>query len=314
MIWIESFDVAPASVRGAYLAIGNFDGVHRGHAHLIGRLRARAEAAGAPALALTFDPHPLSLLRPDSSPAPLLWTERKVELLKESGADEVGVFRTGPWLLRLTAREFFDRVIVDQLEARGMVEGPNFGFGRDRGGDSELLASWCADAGIAFEVDSATATEADGRLVSSSRIRTALEEGDLASANSMLGRPHVIRGRVTHGAARGRGLGFPTANLDEIDTLIPADGVYAARARIDGVGTEYLAACNIGPNPTFGEQSRKVEAHLLDFSGEIYGSYVELAFVERLRGTRRFHGLDDLLAQIAEDVERTRITARSGGR
>jgi riboflavin kinase/FMN adenylyltransferase len=311
LISIENFDVAPAKIRGAYLAIGNFDGVHRGHAHLIGRLRARAELVGAPALALTFDPHPVTLLRPGDAPVPLVWTERKVELLKEAGANEVGVFKTGPWLLNLTAREFFDRVIVGQLAAFGLVEGPNFGFGRDRGGDSAMLAEWCDAAGLSFEVD--TATEADGRMVSSSRIRSALNQGDLDEANAMLGRPHRIRGVVSHGAARGAGIGFPTANLDEIDTLIPADGVYATLAWVPGHALPYRAACNIGPNPTFGEQIRKVEAHLLDFDGDLYGKVVTLELMRRLRGTRRFGGLEDLIGQITDDVEKTRQIPISSG-
>jgi riboflavin kinase/FMN adenylyltransferase len=307
VITLETFDDVPARVRGAYLAIGNFDGVHRGHARLIARLRALAESAGAPALALTFDPHPVALLRPDLAPVPLLWVERKVELLKEAGATEVGIFRTGPWLLGLTAREFFDRVIVGQFGARGMVEGPNFGFGRDRLGDSRLLADWCEGAGMAFEV--AEPTESDGRILSSSRIRAALTEGELDEANLMLGRPYRMRGIVTHGAARGAGLGFPTANLDGVDTVIPADGVYAAHAFIDGRGPAITAAVHIGPNSTFGEQIRKVEAHLIDFSGDLYDRTVELDVLHRIRGTRRFEGIDDLLAQIRQDVEQARSAA-----
>lgn len=305
MITLETFDDVPSRVRGAFLAVGNFDGVHRGHARLVGRLRALADEAGAPAVALTFDPHPVALLRPDKAPVPLVWTERKVELLKEAGATEVGVFHTGPWLLGMTAREFFDRVIVAQFGARGMVEGPNFGFGRDRGGDSKLLAEWCAGAGLAFEV--AAPTEAEGRIVSSSRIRSALADGRIAEANELLGRPHRIRGVVTHGAARGAGLGFPTANLDEIDTLIPLDGVYAAHALVDGLA--WPSAVHIGPNVTFGEQIRKVEAHLIDFSGDLYGRTVALDFLELIRPSRRFEGLDDLLDQIRADVVRARAVA-----
>ena len=307
VITIESFGDVPAKARGAYLAIGNFDGVHRGHAHLLARLRAVADLAEAPALALTFDPHPVALLRPDTAPVPLVWTDRKVELLKAAGATEVGVFRTGPWLLGMTAREFFDRVIVGQFAARGMVEGPNFGFGRDRGGDSALLAAWCREAGVAFEV--ASPTEDDGRIVSSSRIRKAIAEGRIDEATAMLGRPHRLRGIVTHGAARGAGLGFPTANLDRIDTLIPLDGVYAAHAFIDGVGPALAAAVHIGPNVTFGEQIRKVEAHLIDFSGDLYDRRIELDILRTLRPSRRFEGLDDLLAQIEIDVADARIVA-----
>jgi riboflavin kinase/FMN adenylyltransferase len=307
VITLETFDDVPASSVGAFLAIGNFDGVHRGHAQLIALLRARADRAGAPALALTFDPHPVALLRPESAPVPLVWTELKVGLLREAGATDVQVFRTGAWLLGMTAREFFDRVIVGQFRARGMVEGPNFGFGRDRGGDSQLLARWCAESGLEFEV--ASPTELDGTIVSSSRIRRALADGQIDLATAMLGRPHRIRGIVTHGAARGAGLGFPTANLDGIDTLIPADGVYAAHALIDGRGPAIATAVHIGPNVTFGEQVRKVEAHLIDFSGDLYDRSIELDFLRHLRGTRRFDGLDDLLAQIQADVSAARIVA-----
>ncbi len=302
MITLEDFETVPAKARGAFVAIGNFDGVHRGHAHLLARLKARAEAAGVPALALTFDPPPVAVLRPDAAPAPLTWLSRRLDLMRSAGADEVGIFKTGPWLLGLTAREFFDRVILRQLGARGMVEGPTFGFGRDRGGDAEILRAWCAEAGLEFEV--ATPTEIDGQIVSSTRIRKALAAGEAANAARLLARPHRIRGLVTHGAGRGAGIGVPTANLDGIDTVIPADGVYAVLALIDGQGPAIPAACNIGPNPTFGEQIRKVEAHLIDFQGDLYGRTVELDILERLRPTRRFAGLDDLLGQIKLDVER----------
>ncbi len=307
VITIETFDIVPPAARGAYLAIGNFDGVHRGHARLLARLRDRADAAKAPAIALTFDPHPVATLRPDLAPVPLLWTARKVDLLTQAGATEVGVFRTGPWLLGLTAREFFDRVIVGQFGAMGMVEGPNFGFGRDRGGDSKLLAAWCDEAGLAFDV--AIPTEEGGLIVSSSRIRAVIAEGQVDEATAMLGRPHRVRGIVVHGTARGAGLGFPTANLDGIDTVIPGDGVYAAHAFIDGTGPSRASAVHIGPNVTFGEQVRKVEAHLIDFNGDLYGRTVELDILRRLRASRRFEGLDDLRAQIRLDVEGARVAA-----
>ncbi|MBX6316094.1 MAG: FAD synthetase family protein, partial [Isosphaeraceae bacterium] len=194
MITLDSFAPVPEPLRGAFLAVGNFDGVHRGHAHLIARLRARADAVGAPALALTFDPQPVALLRPEKAPVPLTWTERKVALLKQAGATEVGVFRTGRWLLNLTAREFFERVVLGQFAARGMVEGLTFGFGRDRGGDAQILATWCAEAGLEFEV--AAPTEIDGQLVSSTRIRGLLAEGRVEAAARLLGRPHRLRGVV----------------------------------------------------------------------------------------------------------------------
>jgi riboflavin kinase/FMN adenylyltransferase len=307
VITLDSFDAAgvPARARGAFLAVGNFDGVHLGHSHLIARLRANADAAGAPALALTFDPHPIAVLRPDSAPPPLVWTARKVELLRQAGATEVGVFRTGPWLLGLAAREFFEKVVVAQFGAAGMVEGPNFAFGRDRGGDANRLGRWCRDAGLGFEI--VEPTRSDGDLVSSSRIRKALLEGRAEEATRLLGRRHRLRGVVTHGAGRGAGLGFPTANLDAIDTLIPADGVYAALATIAGDESPPIAtATHIGPNVSFGEQDRKVEAHLIDYRGDLYGRTIELEFLARLRPTRKFAGLDDLLGQIGADVAQAR--------
>ena len=276
---------------------------------MLHRLKARASKAGIPAIALTFDPPPATFLRPETAPAPLTWLDRRVTLLIESGMTDVGVFQTGPWLLGLTAREFFDRVLVEQLGVKGIVEGPTFGFGRDRGGDARLLGTWCAEAGLGFEV--VAPSQDDGAIVSSSRIRQVLATGEVEVAARMLARPHRIRGLITHGAGRGAGIGVATANLDEVDTMIPVDGVYAAHAFIDGDGPPWPVACNIGPNPTFGEQIRKVEAHLIDFSGDLYGRVVELDFLARIRATRRFGGLDDLLAQIRQDIADARsICAR----
>lgn len=309
MLTIEGFAAVPDAWRGAFLAVGNFDGVHRGHAHLIGLLRDRAHEAGAPALALTFDPHPVAILRPEAAPVPLTWTERTAELLRAAGADEVGVFRTGPWLLALTAREFFDRVVRQRLAARGMVEGPTFGFGRDRGGDATLLGAWCAEAGMQFEI--APPTMIAGQIVSSSRIREALTRGDVAEAAELLGRPHRIRGQVVRGAGRGAGLGFPTANLRDIDTQIPADGVYAARAF--GAGVLLAAAAHVGPNATFGEGTRSVEVHLLDFQGDLYGRTLEVDFIAHLRGTRRFEDVAELIAQVRADIDQTRACLTGAG-
>jgi riboflavin kinase / FMN adenylyltransferase len=303
VITIENVRDFPAGARGAIITVGNFDGVHRGHQQLLDRLRARADAAGVPALAVTFDPHPVALLRPDQAPVPLVWIEREIALLLEAGANEVAVFRTGKWLLELSAREFFDQVIVRQFGARGMVEGPNFAFGHDRRGDVATLSRWCEQAGIAFEV--VPPTLIDGRLVSSSLVREALREGRVDEASQLLGRAHRIRGRVSRGAGRGRGLGFPTINLSEIDVLVPAEGVYAGCAWVEGQEQPWPAACNIGPNPTFGDQTRKFEAHLVGFDGELYGKTVEIDLLRRLRATRPFANVDELLAQIRTDVEET---------
>jgi riboflavin kinase/FMN adenylyltransferase len=310
LITIEDISKVAPRDRGAFLAVGNFDGVHRGHSNLISRLRARADAKGVPAVVLTFDPHPALVLRPRQAPVPLVWTERKVDLLKKAGASEVGVFRTGTWLLRLSAREFFERVVIEQFGASGMVEGPNFGFGRDRGGDARLLAEWCQEAGLGFEIVEPTVV--DGQLVSSSRVRALLAEGRADDAASLLGRPHRIRGLVAHGAARGAGLGFPTANLEEISTLIPGDGVYAGLAYLESRRIGWPAACHVGPNVSFGEQIRKVEAHLIDFEGDLYAQSIELDFLKRLRPSRKFEGLGDLLAQIRSDIEQARMVCALG--
>jgi riboflavin kinase / FMN adenylyltransferase len=303
VISIDGSGNVPEVARGAIITVGNFDGVHRGHQRLLSRLRARADAAGVPALAITFDPHPVALLRPEAAPVPLVWLDREVSLLEEAGATLVGVFRTGKWLLELSAREFFDRILCQQLAARGIVEGPNFAFGHDRTGNVHTLRTWCAEAGIDFEVVDLAAI--DGKLISSSLIRECLRQGDAASATRYLGRPHRIRGTVARGAGRGATIGFPTVNLSGPDTLVPGEGVYAALARAEGAERLYPAACNIGPNPTFGDMARKIEAHLIGFAGDLYGTTVELDFLERLRPTRKFSGPDELLEQIKMDVEET---------
>lgn len=288
----------PPHARGGYLAIGNFDGVHVGHLRLIERLRAHADAKRLPAVAMTFDPHPIALLRPDALPLPINTTERNIELLKAAGASEVAVFRTGDWLLKLTAREFFQGVVLDQFGAVGLVEGSNFGFGRDREGNVSLLEVLCLEAHLTLEI--VPPVEIEGRPVSSSRIRKLLGEGNIDEAAKLLGRCHRLSGLVTHGAGRGAGLGFPTANLEEIETLIPLDGVYATTAYVEG--RPYAGACHIGPNISFEEQNRKVEVHLIDFQGDLYGKTLEIDFLKRLRGSRKFEGLDDLLGQIGRDV------------
>ena len=301
---VDQAEIPPA-FRGGYLAIGNFDGVHRGHARLIARLRAAADLDEAPALALTFDPSPAALLRPEKAPTPLTWIERRAALLVEAGATEVGVFETGPWLLGLTAREFFDRILVGRFAARGLVEGPSFGFGRDRGGDSALLAAWCREAGLTFH--SADVTDLDGRLVSSTRVRGALAEGDVAEASRLLGRPHRVRGVVESGKGRGRGLGFPTANLGGVDTQIPADGVYAGRVFLDGETVGRPAAVHVGANATFGETRRTVEVYIIDFDRDLYGSLVQADFIEHLRTSRKFGNVGELLRQIKEDIRGSRL-------
>ena len=296
----------PSSLKGGALTIGNFDGVHRGHASIIERLKFHSDQNSGPAVVFTFDPHPVRLLRPDQTPPPLTWTNRKADLLSDLGVDVIIAYPTDEALLSLTYQEFFQQIVVDAIGVSAMVEGPNFFFGKDREGDVETLKQICGQQEIAIEI--VQPVKVDGDYISSSRIRKLLAAGDVGTARQLLTRPYRIRGMVVHGAARGSKIGFPTANVDAIDTLIPADGVYAGRAYIDG--RSHLAAINIGPNPTFGEHARKVEAHLLDFENSIYGRPIEVDFIEKLRDIRQFETIDELKQCVQNDI----ATARRVGR
>lgn len=302
---ISTLDELPEAARGGAVAIGNFDGVHRGHALLIDRLRALADDVGGPAVVFTFDPHPVRLLRPEAAPPPLTWTERKAELLAEWGVDWLVAYRTEPSLLALSPQDFFDRIIRERLEARAMVEGANFRFGRERRGDVALLARYCTDSWVRLEIVQPLIHE--GSEISSSRVRERLRAGDVAAAKALLTRPYRVRGLVTHGARRGGTLGFPTANLEAVDTLLPGIGVYAGRA-IAASGS-WPAAINIGPNPTFGERAVKFEIHLIGFQGGLYGQPLEVDFLTRLRDIRPFDSVDQLKQQLQRDVEAARMVA-----
>ncbi|HBH50585.1 MAG TPA: hypothetical protein DDY91_01695 [Planctomycetaceae bacterium] len=288
--------------RHGYVAIGNFDGVHRGHQAMFRRLCERAEEAGVPAVVVTFDPHPVAVLRPEAAPQPLMTLDDRLAHIAQCGPGAVIVQATTPQFLQLSAREFFEKIVLAELGARGIVEGENFRFGRGRDGTVQQLAAWCADEGLECEVISPVLVA--GRAVSSSAIRRLIHEGEVAAAADLLGRPHRVRGIVVHGEARGAKLGFPTANVAGVATLLPAEGVYAGWAHT--VGGRWGAAINLGPNPTFGVSDRKFEVHLLDFTGDLYGQPLEIEFLARLRGTVRFGGIDSLLAQIRADVAATR--------
>jgi riboflavin kinase/FMN adenylyltransferase len=295
---LRSLDNLPADLRHGAVTIGNFDGVHRGHARLVERLLAKAREVGGPAIVFTFDPHPVRLLRPESTPPPLTWTDRKAQLLDELGVTAVIAYPTDEALLALTPEAFFQRIIQDRLAAKAMVEGPNFFFGHNRAGNIDTLGTLCKAAGISLEIVPPVRVGSD--FVSSSRVRQAVAAGDVDLARQLLTRPYRIRGMVTHGAARGAKIGFPTANIEAIDTLLPAQGVYAARAFVPA--GNWAAAVNIGPNPTFGEQALKVEAHLIGFDGSLYGQPLELEFLSRLRSIQPFESVQALKAQLARDV------------
>ena len=295
-------DDLPQCFRGGVVSIGNFDGVHWGHARIVARLLEMARRQGVPAVILTFDPHPARLLRPEQAPTPLSWTDRKARVLYELGVAAVVAYPTDAALLGLTASQFFDRIVLGQLRARGMVEGQNFFFGHDRGGNISVLGEFCRLAGIPLEV--VEPVQIDGQVVSSSRVRTLISAGAVAEAARLLTRPYRIRGTVIHGQGRGNKLGFPTANVGEIDTLLPGEGIYAGQAWIDG--KPYPTAMSLGGNPTFNESEKKVEAFLLDYHSDLYGRPIEIDFLARLRDIKRFDSAGQLVDQMALDVEATR--------
>lgn len=305
---LRSLESFPTDLKGGALTIGNFDGVHRGHELVMQRLKQHASQLGGAAIVFTFDPHPARILRPDQSPPPLTWIDRKAELLSELGVDVVLAYPTDRALLDLDYRSFFQKIVLERIGARALVEGPNFFFGRDREGSTNHLAELCQVHGVRLEIVQAERV-AGQTMVSSSRIRERISEGDVSSARQWLTQPYRIRGLVVHGAKRGTGLGFPTANLDGIDTLIPAYGVYAGRVMIDR--RWYWTAVHIGPSPTFGDQLAKVELHVLDFEGSLYGQVLEVDFIDRIRPVQSFAGAAALQSQLAQDVAATRQISRT---
>lgn len=305
---IHSLKDLPNELRGGAVAIGNFDGVHRGHLQLVHELVRQAQQLSsqqftAPAIVFTFDPPPMAVLFPQRKLSPALTDmERRAELLHKLGVDLVVAYPTDMALLRLTAEEFFQRVLVETLGARAIVEGPNFRFGHDRLGDVEMLGRLCTDAGLALAIVPAKNDEAG--MISSTRVRELINLGSISQANSLLTQPYQIVGQVGHGEARGRRIGTPTANLTNIPVLVPPHGVYAGCVPIgDGL---CAAAIHIGPNPTFGDSSVKVEVHLIDWTGELYDSRLACTFLDRLRDVRKFDSAGELKAQIAVDIESCR--------
>jgi riboflavin kinase/FMN adenylyltransferase len=285
------------------VTVGNFDGVHVGHAAIVAALKATAGRLDMPAVALTFDPHPASVLRPETAPVPLTTPARRAGLLAGLGVDAVLVQPADARLMSLPAECFYRDVLRGRLRAAALVEGADFRFGAGRRGDVTLLRGWCAADGLAFDV--VPPVLAGGEPVSSSRIRSLIAAGDVQAANRLLTEPLRISGTVVPGKRRGIGLGFPTANLASIATLVPGQGVYAARGGVadaDGDRTTHAAAVHIGPNVSFGETAVSVEVHLVGFSGDLYGRRLDVDFLGRLRDTRRFESIDDLKAQLAADV------------
>ena len=304
LVPLDWHEYPPADLMGGAVTVGNFDGVHLGHQALVAATRRQADQVRGPAIVVTFDPPPHRVLHPDSGPPrpPITTLEHRAELLNKSGADHVIILRTGPALLALSPVAFFEDILVRQLGAKAVVEGYDFRFGRGRAGTTETLRALCKARDLMFEEVPQLTYRDDP--VSSSRVRAAIVCGNVALAAELLARPYQIEGRVVEGARRGRTIGFPTANLADIPTVLPGEGVYAVRATV--AGRIVSGAANIGPNPTFGEQARKVEVHLIDYSGDLYGRSLAVDFIAQLRQTRSFAGVAELTAQLKVDIQEAR--------
>ncbi len=295
-------DELPKGLRGCAVTIGNFDGVHLGHQALLKCLKSNAKSIDGAAVAISFDPPPSQLLRPDNRPPALSTLARRIELMQTHGAEHVVILKTSHRLLQLSAREFFEQILVEKLGAKSIVEGSNFRFGKARAGNVQTLKEFCSDHVMQLEiVDDQFLQE---QPISSSAIRSAIVAGDLPLANAMLGRPHELVGVVAHGHARGRTIGFPTANLEQIGTLLPSFGVYAAIATTNG--QTFPAAVHIGPNVTFNESIPKVECFLIGYQGDLYGQNLPVVLLSKLREAQRFSGVEPLVAQMKIDVERAK--------
>ena len=288
--------------RPSAVALGIFDGVHLGHRAILGTALTLARAGGMEAVACTFDPHPAEILHPDKAPRAITTLDERLGLIAEVGIDAVVVLAFSRELAAIEPEAFVKDVVVERLRAREVVVGYDHRFGRGARGDARLLEDLAGRGG--FRAHVVPPMTVDGVAVSSTGIRATLQRGDVATAARHLGRPYSIAGPVTAGAGRGRTLGFPTANIEPTRPVLVALGVY--RGLVEVEGRSYPAVVNVGVRPTFGETTVAVEAHLLDFSGDLYGRWVRLDFLERLREEMRFPSVDDLKAQVMRDIASAR--------
>ncbi|MBI4169030.1 MAG: bifunctional riboflavin kinase/FAD synthetase [Acidobacteria bacterium] len=298
-----------AHLEGAVGTIGNFDGLHRGHRAILERVLARGRADGHPTLLVTFDPHPLKVLAPERAPRLITSPRQKLALLSATGIDFLLVLPFTLELAEVTAERFAREYLLEGLALRCVYVGQNFNFGKGRAGNADLLVRLCGDLGIGAQ--KVPEVRSLGSPISSSRIRRALLGGEVELAGELLGRPYGIEGTVVHGESRGAALGFPTANLDTPNELMPQDGVYITEAVIDA--GRFPAVTNIGSRPTFAGASYAVETHVLDSPGDLYGRPLEVRFHARLRQELKFASPAALIDQVRRDIERAREFFRGGG-
>lgn len=293
----------PAGWGRCVMSIGQYDGVHLGHQMLIGRAVAQAKEAGLKSLVMTFDPHPREVIKPGTHPPILTPLRRKAELIEECGVDALCVVPFTQAFSKLSPQEFVHELVVAHLHPQEVFVGDNFTFGHKAQGTAETLTELGDSYG--FGVHTVGLLDQGEHTISSTYIRSCVDAGDMTRATAALGRPHRIEGLVVRGDMRGRGLGFPTANLrPPMYSAIPADGVYAGWMWVRG--EPRASAISVGTNPTYSGAERRVESYLLDFEGDLYGEQVQVDFIERIRGQVQFASSDELVTTIADDVKRTR--------
>jgi riboflavin kinase / FMN adenylyltransferase len=300
---LSSLDPLPDALRGAVIALGNFDGFHAGHQAVAGRAIAMARAAGVPAIIATFDPHPVRHFRPDAPWFRLTTLDQRQRLFAAAGADAMLVFAFNAALASTSAADFVDQLLVGNFGASGIVTGSDFVFGQGRGGSVATLEAAAEDGKFAYAMVAPVDDGSD--VISSSRIRAALSAGDCPTAARLLTRPFAIEGVVQHGDKNGRLLGYPTANIDMGHYLRPRYGIYAVTGRLED-GRILKGAANVGVRPQFEPPKELLEPHFFDFAEDLYGQSIEVAFHAFLRGEAKFDSLDALKDQMARDCEQAR--------
>ena len=297
---LSASDPMPEHLRGAVLALGNFDGYHLGHQAVAGEAIAQAKAAGRPAIIATFDPHPVRYFVPDAAPFRLTSLDQRQRLFADAGADAMLVFNFDASLAATTAEDFIIKLLVERLGVSAVVTGEDFTFGKGRGGNVGVLRDVGATLGLTCTAMGPVSDE--GGVISSSRIREALQEVDCATANRLLTRPFAVEGVVQHGDKNGRLLGFPTANIDMGNYLRPRYGIYAVRGRLAD-GRVLDGAANLGIRPSFDPPKELLEPHFFDFAEDLYRQNIEVEFHAFIRGEAKFDSMDVLMAQMTKDCE-----------